>query len=113
MQARTASGDVDLSAVASGEVDLVSASGDLAVAVVPGISAPRPRQHVRQHPQRTRRQRRRRDASDAAVQISCRTLSGDIRTGKARGAAAQPAAPAGPADAADAADAGEPDAIGR
>ncbi|HUD77361.1 MAG TPA: DUF4097 family beta strand repeat-containing protein [Streptosporangiaceae bacterium] len=111
VQARTASGDVDLSAVASGEVDLVSASGDLAVAVVPGIGV------YLDLASTSGSIRSELDASDdgedasvAAVQISCRTLSGDIRIRKARGAAAQPAAPAGPADAADA---GKPDAIGR
>lgn len=85
---RTASGDVKLNAVAADQVELASASGDLTVAVVPGrgvyldlasnsgdISSEL-------------------DASDGdepeyksapAMQISCRTFSGDIKITKARG----------------------------
>lgn len=84
----TASGDIDLEAVAEGTVELRSVSGDLSVGVVPGIGvyldlsstsgslhngldAAGEDEHSA--------------PSDASVQISCRSLSGDIRVHKASG----------------------------
>jgi DUF4097 and DUF4098 domain-containing protein YvlB len=90
----TASGDVKLNAVATGLVELVSASGDLAVAVVPGIGV------YLDLASSSGDIRSELDASDgdeaeaesaAAVQISCRTTSGDIQITKARGVPSQPA----------------------
>jgi DUF4097 and DUF4098 domain-containing protein YvlB len=90
----TASGDVKLNAVAAGLVELVSASGDLAVAVVPGIGV------YLDLASNSGDIRSELDASDgdepdaesaAAVQISCRTTSGDIQITKARGVTSQPA----------------------
>jgi DUF4097 and DUF4098 domain-containing protein YvlB len=91
----TASGDVKLNAVATGLVELVSASGDLAVAVVPGIGV------YLDLASNSGDIRSELDASDdeagdeaesaPAVQISCRTMSGDIRITKARGVPSQPA----------------------
>jgi len=89
--AHTASGDVELGAVASGRVELRSASGDLNVGVAPGLGVyldlASTSGNVRSElepgddggP----------DSGDAAVQISCRTLSGDIRVSRARGEAAR------------------------
>jgi len=79
----TASGDIGLGAVSSGTVELISVSGDIDVAVVPGIGvymdlvstsgSIRPDLDSADG-----------DESDAAVEIKCRTLSGDIRIFKAR-----------------------------
>jgi DUF4097 and DUF4098 domain-containing protein YvlB len=95
--AETASGDIRLGAVATGQVELRSASGDLEVAVVPGIgvyldlastsgslhSDLEPSDGDDGH-----------DESGVPVRISCRTLSGDIRIVKAAGATRPPKAPA-------------------
>ena len=90
----TASGDVELGAVGAGRVELVSASGDLAVAVLPGFGV------YMDLASNSGDIRSELDASDgsepddesaAALQINCRTLSGDIRITKARGLAARPA----------------------
>ena len=88
---RTASGDVQLGAVAAGRVELASASGDLAVAVVPGIgvyldlasSSGEIRSELDASDDEPG------DAASAAVQLSCRTLSGDIRITKSRSAPSQ------------------------
>ncbi len=98
LAARTASGDVRLDAVAAGEIELASASGDMTVAVVPGIGV------YLDLASTTGDIRSDLDASDedggqdaasAAAQISCRTLSGDIRIRRAPGAVAEPPAPSG------------------
>jgi DUF4097 and DUF4098 domain-containing protein YvlB len=88
---RTASGDVKLAAVAAGRVELVSASGDLDVAVVPGIGV------YLDLASNSGDIRSELDASDdgaedtaaATLQLSCRTLSGDIQITKARSAPSQ------------------------
>jgi DUF4097 and DUF4098 domain-containing protein YvlB len=98
--ARTASGDIQLGAVATGQIELRSSSGDMQVAVVPGIGvyldlastsgsirselAPSDEDDLQE--------------SGVPVQISCRALSGDIRIIKATGVPrAAPAPAAGPA----------------
>jgi len=90
--AHTASGDIQLRAVASGRIELHSASGDLHVAVVPGIGV------YLDLASTSGSVRSELDAGegdeshgDAAVEINCRTLSGDIRISKATGASARPA----------------------
>jgi DUF4097 and DUF4098 domain-containing protein YvlB len=90
----TASGDVKLAAVTEGRIELASSSGDIAVAVVPGIGV------YLDLASNSGDIRSELDASDgddpadatsAAVQISCRTMSGDIQITKARGVLSQPA----------------------
>jgi DUF4097 and DUF4098 domain-containing protein YvlB len=93
----TASGDVELSAVAGGRVQLGSTSGDLAVAVIPGLAVYldlmtnsgdiRSELDPDDSPDAG-------DESAAALRIGCRTLSGDIKITKARGVPAEPAAAA-------------------
>lgn len=89
----TASGDVELSAVGAGRVELVSVSGDLDIGVAPGFGV------YLDLASNSGDIRSELDASDgsepddesaAALEISCRTLSGDIRITKARGMAARP-----------------------
>jgi DUF4097 and DUF4098 domain-containing protein YvlB len=90
---RTASGDVNLTAVAAGRIELASASGDLAVAVAPGngvyLDLASNSGDMRSEldaagdaPE---------DPSAAAIQLSCRTTSGDIKITKAAGVPDQPA----------------------
>jgi len=86
----TASGDVELGAVAAGRVNLVSASGDMTVRVVPGIGVYLDLSST-SGSIRSDLEPGDGDASMAAVEIKCRTLSGDIRISKARGAAADSA----------------------
>jgi hypothetical protein len=88
---RTASGDVQLGAVENGRVELSSSSGDLQVGVRPGLgvyldlasnsgsvrSDLDPAEDGGQEP------------GGAAVEISCRTVSGDIRVTRASGLAAR------------------------
>jgi DUF4097 and DUF4098 domain-containing protein YvlB len=90
----TASGDVELGGVCAGPVELVSASGDLDIAVLPGFGV------YLDLASNSGDIRSELDASDgsepddkseAALEISCRTLSGDIRITKARGIAPQAA----------------------
>jgi DUF4097 and DUF4098 domain-containing protein YvlB len=83
---QTASGDVDLNAVGGAQVVLTSASGDLAVGVLPGRGV------YLDLASNSGEIRSELDASDgneaehesAAMQISCRTMSGDIKITKAR-----------------------------
>jgi len=96
MTAQTASGDIRLGAVATGQIELRSVSGDMQVAVVPGIgvyldlASTSGSIHSALDPS---------DADDdlgssaVPVEISCRTLSGDIRIIKATGVTSPPAAP--------------------
>lgn len=88
--ARTASGDVDLGAVSSGNIGVTSASGDLAVAVVPGIAVYLDLASTAGSI-RSELDADEGTAADAAVEIKCRTLSGDIRIRKARPSASRPA----------------------
>jgi DUF4097 and DUF4098 domain-containing protein YvlB len=90
----TASGDIKLAAVSAGRIELASASGDLAVAVVPGTEV------YLDLSSNSGDIGSELDASDGdgqqdpsavAVELRCRTLSGDIRITKARGVASQPA----------------------
>jgi hypothetical protein len=94
--AQTASGDIRLGAVATGQIELRSASGDMQVAVVPGIgvyldlASTSGTIHSDLDPSDGDDEP---DSSGVPVQISCRTLSGDIRVIKATGIASPPAAP--------------------
>lgn len=98
--AHTASGDVRLDAVAAGEVELVSASGDMTVAVVPGLGVyldlASTTGDIRSELDASDSDHdgKDQDASAAAAQISCRTLSGDIKIRRAHGTAAGAARPA-------------------
>jgi Putative adhesin len=88
----TASGDVKLSAVAAGRVELASASGDLGVAVVPGLGV---YLDLASHSGDIRSEL---DPSEppgsagqaaavepeAALRIMCRTTSGDIKIARAQ-----------------------------
>lgn len=103
VNAHTASGDIRLGAVATGQVELRSASGDMEVAVVPGIgvyldlastsgsiwSELDPSEDDGP------------DESSVPVRISCRALSGDIRIIRASGVVDPPMAPAADQAAAD------------
>ena len=88
----TASGDVQLTAVGGTQVVLASASGDLAVGVLPGRGV------YLDLASNSGEIRSELDASDgneaadesAAMQISCRTMSGDIKITKARGVPTEP-----------------------
>jgi Putative adhesin len=90
--AHTASGDIQLGAVANGRVELRSASGDMNVGVVPGLAVYLDlgstsgdiRSDLEPGDDDSGR-----DSGDAALQISCRTLSGDIRITRAHGEAAR------------------------
>ncbi len=85
---RTASGDVRFTALAAGRIELASASGDLAVAVVPGVGV---YLDLSSNSGDIRSELdpgdgdEHEDASSAALQLSCRTWSGDIQITKARG----------------------------
>jgi hypothetical protein len=97
MTTQTTSGDIRLGAVAAGQIELRSVSGDMQVAVVPGIgvyldlASTSGSIHSALDPS---------DGDDdpgssgVPVQISCRTLSGDIRITKATGVASPTTAPA-------------------
>jgi len=89
----TSSGDVKLGAVRAG-VELASTSGDLAVAVVPGLGV---YLDLASHSGDILSELDESDGSDlgsereAALRISCRTTSGDIKITKARGVSNVPA----------------------
>ena len=92
--AQTASGDIQLGAVATGRIELRSVSGDMQVAVVPGIGVYLDLASTSGSIQSDL------DPSDdepgesgAPVEIRCRALSGDIRIIRATGVPGQPAAP--------------------
>jgi hypothetical protein len=83
--ARTASGDVSLDGITSGLVELNSATGDIRVAVVPGIGVYLDLSSwsgsVRSYLDEVNNSD---GDADAAVEIRARTMSGDIRITKAR-----------------------------
>jgi len=85
----TASGDIELGSVSSGNIELMTASGDIGVAVVPGIGVyldlASTAGDIRNDLDAADG-----DASAAAVEIKCRSLSGDIRITRARANASQP-----------------------
>ncbi len=83
----TASGDVELRSVASGRIGVNSASGDLTVGVVPGISV---YLDLASTSGSIRSELEESDGDDSgpAVEIKCRTLSGDVRIRRAPAAAA-------------------------
>ena len=93
--AQTSSGDIQLGAVAAGQIELRSASGDIQVAVVPGIGVyldlASTSGSIRSELDPSDDDL---DASGVPVQISCRALSGDIRIVKASSAEGQATAPA-------------------
>jgi hypothetical protein len=101
VNAETASGDIRLGAVSTGQVELRSASGDLQVAVVPGIgvyldlASTSGSLHSDLDPSDGDD---RQDESAVPVRISCHTLSGDIRIVKATGVARPPEPPAADAE---------------
>lgn len=80
--AHTVSGDVDLGAVASGTVSLNSVSGDLTVSVVPGIGVYLDLAST-SGDLRSELDEADGDDSAPALEIKCRTLSGDIRIRRA------------------------------
>jgi Putative adhesin len=90
----TASGDVRLGAVGAGRVELLSASGDLQVGVLPGFGV---YMDLSSHSGDIHSDLDASDGSEgddesaAALRINCRTQSGDIRITKARGMAIEPA----------------------
>ncbi len=83
--AHTTSGDIDLGGVAAGRVELASTSGDIEVAVVPGLGVyldlASTSGDVRSDLVPGDDQG---DGADATVEIRCRSLSGDIRIRKAK-----------------------------
>jgi Putative adhesin len=83
--AHTTSGDIEVGAVAAGRLDLSTTSGDMAVAVLPGIGVyldlASTSGDIRSDLDPGDDQS---GEADAAVEIRCRTLSGDIRIRKAR-----------------------------
>jgi DUF4097 and DUF4098 domain-containing protein YvlB len=89
----TASGDVKLSGVAAGRIELATASGDVSVAVMPGIGVyldlASNSGDIRSELDADGDEHA--TALDAAVQLTCRTMSGDIHITKARGVPSQPA----------------------
>ena len=91
--ARTASGDVRLDAVASGVVELNSATGDMQVAVMPGLGVYLELSslsgNVRSHLDEVDGPDG--DADAAAVEIRVRTMSGNIRITKASTSRPNPA----------------------
>lgn len=92
---RTESGDVKLNAVGAGRIQLGSASGDLAVAVMPGLGV---YLDLASNSGDIRSELDASDGSDGgdesatALQISCRTTCGDIKITKARSVPSEPAA---------------------
>jgi len=99
---RTASGDVKLSAVGTGRVELASTSGDLAVAVMPGLGVYLDLVTLSGD---IRSELDARDGADsdgpdpdsgaepqAALRVSCRTTSGNIKITKSRVVPSEPAA---------------------
>jgi len=99
VSAQTASGDIHLGAVATGQIELRSASGDLQVAVVPGIgvyldlASTSGSIHSDLDPSDSDDDP---DSSSVPVQIRCRALSGDIWILRAAGAASSSAPGADP-----------------
>lgn len=97
---KTASGDVRLGAVVSGDIELTSASGDIEVAVVPGtgvyLDLSTLSGSVRSELTEVDGDQAAADGA-AVVQISARTLSGDIRITRSATGRRDPAglAPAG------------------
>ena len=99
--AQTASGDIRLGAVAAGQIELRSTSGDIQVAVVPGIgvyldlASTSGSIHSDLDPgDGDGDDGEDEDESGVAVQISCRSLSGDIQIVKATPVTSPPKAPA-------------------
>ena len=85
MTARTASGDVRLDGIASGLVELNSATGDIRVSVVPGIGVYLDLSSLSGSVRSYLDEVNNPDGdADTAVEIRARTMSGDIRIMKAR-----------------------------
>ncbi|MGO8958529.1 MAG: DUF4097 family beta strand repeat-containing protein [Streptosporangiaceae bacterium] len=82
--AHTTSGDIEVGAVAAGRIELASTSGDIDVSVVPGLGVyldlASTSGDVRSELEPGEDEG---GAADAAVEIRCRSLSGDIRIRKA------------------------------
>jgi DUF4097 and DUF4098 domain-containing protein YvlB len=93
---QTASGDVKLSAVGAGLVQAASTSGDLAIAVMPGLGV---YLDLASNSGDIRSELDDSDGADAdagdalapALHINCRTMSGDITISKAQTAPSEPA----------------------
>ncbi len=98
VNARTASGDVQIGTVASGEVELGSTSGDVEVAVVPGIGVYLDLSSLTGTVRSDLDEVASAEAAEAggpSVEIRARTMSGDIHVTRARTArrdAEEPAA---------------------
>lgn len=92
--ARTASGGVRLDGVSSGLVELNSATGDIRVAVVPGIGVYLDLASLSGRVRSDLDEVKGPDGdADAVVEIRARTMSGDIRITKARAGRPEPASP--------------------
>jgi DUF4097 and DUF4098 domain-containing protein YvlB len=83
----TASGSVAVGAVASGRTDVSSASGDISVAVAPGIGVYLDVSTL--SGTASNELDASTDDGDVTVRLRCRTLSGNVRVGRAEPAAAR------------------------
>ncbi|HEY2507681.1 MAG TPA: DUF4097 family beta strand repeat-containing protein [Streptosporangiaceae bacterium] len=83
LSVNTASGDVRVSAAQAGKVHLNSASGDLRVGVVPGIAVYLDLSSTSGDVKSQLDPAGDEEPADAAIEIKCRTLSGDITITKA------------------------------
>jgi DUF4097 and DUF4098 domain-containing protein YvlB len=87
----TASGDIELAGVGDGRVELVTVSGDVQVAVVPGVSVYLDLASATGDIGSDLEESG--DPGTVAVEIKCRTVTGDIHITRARGQAVRPASP--------------------
>ena len=78
---RTASGDVKVGSVATGRTDITSASGDVDVDVAAGIGVYLDLSTLSGNA--TSDLEAAAGGHDAAVTLRCRTISGDVRVGRA------------------------------
>jgi DUF4097 and DUF4098 domain-containing protein YvlB len=83
LSANTASGDIRVDGVQSGTVNLNSASGDLHVGVVPGVGVYLDLSSTSGSIRSDLDPAADEEPADAAIEIKCRTLSGDISITKA------------------------------
>ena len=84
--ARTVSGDIAIRDLSAGQADLTTTSGDMQVMVTPGIGVYLDLASM-SGDVRSDLDEQEAGTSDAALEIRCRTISGDIRISRARAAA--------------------------